>query len=68
MFLWVPSCISTWWSMICVGRRYSRFLEGKDIRRIDLSGNVDWLPDRGNGKCSRETHAHLLGALGGLVW
>ena len=65
MFLWVPSSTSIWRGMSCIGRLHPWLLEGKDIRRIDLRGNVYRLSDRGSGECSRETHAQLLGAYGG---
>ena len=48
-------------------RRFQWFLERKNVRRINLRCNVNWLPDRGGGKCARETHAQLLGADGGLA-
>ena len=57
--LWVPSCVGTWWSMLRFNRRYPCFLKGKDIRRIDLRGNVYWLPDRGSRQCSRKAHARM---------
>ena len=37
-----------------------RFLERKNVRRINLRCNVDWLPDGGGRKCTREAHVRLL--------
>ena len=48
-------------------RRSLWFLEREDIRRVDLRCNVNWLPDGGGRKRTRETRARLLGADGRLV-